>query len=120
MKNRIAENCAKEIVPDTVHGRELPYPIRTFSDEGNAYRYFLARYRNYFREFEKTASADELWTIKADLLAIIHSFSTPNSEPELDAGECVATIDVLFCQTCPDIRMIPQEPPVMTGTRMRL
>ena len=120
MINRIDECPSRGIIPDVEHGRELPYPIRTFSDEGNAYRYFLARYRNFFHEFEKTDSANELWGKKADLLAIIHSFSTPKSQPDMDERECIATIDALFFQVCMESFFVPKDNPGVSGTRVRL
>ena len=120
MKNRFYGIDDRGIIPDAVHGRSLPYPIRTFHDEETAYTYFLARYRNYIKAYEKNVTEDELWNIKADLLAIIHSFSTPKSQPVMDVEECIATIDVLFCHVCPESWAIPPEPQSIVGARARL
>ena len=95
------------IILDAVHGRPLPYPIRTFQDEQKAYLYFLARYRNTFHEFEKTSTEEELWDMKANLLAIIHSFSTPSTSPVMEREAFLAMMDSLFDQLCPD-KQIPQ------------
>lgn len=89
------------IVPDAVHGRTLPFPIRTFADEQAAYCYFLARYGDCLKDYCATHSAEEIWRVKADILAFVHSFSTPGSS-DMDAETCVAVIDALFCETCPE------------------
>ena len=109
MKNRFYGIDDRGIIPDAVHGLSLPYPIKTFHDEETAYTYFLARYRNYIKAYEKNVTGDELWNIKADLLAIIHSFSTPKSQPVMGVEECIATIDVLFCHVCPESWAISPE-----------
>ena len=119
MKNRFYGITDRGIIPDEAHGRPLPYPIRTFHDEEAAYTYFLARYRNYIKAYEKNVTDDELWNIKADLLAILHSFSTPKGQPEMSAEGFVATVDVLFCHVCPESWAIPPEQS-MVGARSSL
>lgn len=102
----VQDRADKGIIPDAVHGRPLPYPIRTSSDEESAYRYFLARYGNYIRDYKKNLSEEEFWNIKADLLAVVHSFRTPNTQPEMDAAACIAMVDALFCRICPESRQM--------------
>ena len=106
MRNRTYETADKTVIPDSVHGRFLPYPIRSFLDEENAFIYFLARYKNYFTEYEKMVSRDELWNIKAELLAIVHSFSTADAQPECSIEECVSTIDAYFSQIYPRTQQV--------------
>ncbi len=96
--NGINNREEQGVILDAVHGRPLPYPIRTMQDEQAAYLYFLARYGNYFREYVKTASDREIWNAKAELLAVIHSFASPKTTPDIDRAAFVETMDAVFCQ----------------------
>lgn len=105
--NGINDRADQGIILDAVHGRPLPYPIRNMQDEQAAYLYFLARYGNYFREYRKTASDREMWNAKAELLAVIHSFASPKTPPDLDRTAFVGTMDAVFCQSWLEMMKIP-------------
>ena len=100
------DDAVCRIIPDSEHNQSLPYPIRSEQDEKAAFSYFLARYDNYMKEYEKNSTDKELWDIKADLLALVHSFRSRADQPAISRAECVSMIDVLFCQVVPTSKVI--------------